>query len=280
MNVGLLVGLAIAWLYAATLAGLVAEWLSSPDASYGLILAGVAVACVWRRRAALTHADGPPAGSVYGAATLCGGLTLFLIGQLGADVFLTRISFVVVTAGSILFVGGVRPARTLAAPLVLLLLATPLPALVVNAMTLPLQLVASRIAESTLTALGVAVFRDGNLLELPSTTLAVADACSGLRSIVSLAAIGALLAWTAASWPRRAALVAASLPIAVTMNGLRIVATALACETWGPSAASDPWHTLGGWVTFLLSSLLLVCLYKLGTPAETRASWTPGVVSV
>ena len=92
--------------------------------------------------------------------------------------------------GAIWFVAGGARSRVLAAPLVFLLIAIPLPALIVNAITLPLQLVASRIGETTLSAAGVAVFRDGNLLELPSTTLEVAEACSGLRSIVSLAAIG------------------------------------------------------------------------------------------
>jgi exosortase len=135
-----------------------------------------------------------------------------------------------------------------------------------------LQLVASRIGETTLTAAGVAVFRDGNLLELPSTTLEVADACSGLRSIVSLAAIGGLLAWTEPSWPRRVALVTATVPIAIVMNGLRIAATGLACETWGARAASASWHTLGGWLTFLVSVFALMWLQRaMTTPA--LATW-------
>ena len=144
-------------------------------------------------------------------------------------------------------------ASTLAAPLVFLAIAVPLPALVANAITVPLQLTASRVAETSLTTMGVAVFRDGNVLELPSTALEVAEACSGLRSIVSLAAISVLLAWMEPSLPRRVAIVAASLPIAIVANGLRIAATGLACEAWGPKAASGSWHTFSGWVTFLVS---------------------------
>jgi exosortase len=268
-----LLALPLAWLYAAVLRGLAIEWLSSADASYGIVLAAVALVVAWRRRAAFAAARDPHAAAIPGAAALTFGLAIYLIGQLGADLFLTRVSFVFVLTGAIWLVAGARAVRIVAAPLVFLLMAMPLPALVVNAVTLPLQLVASRIGEATLSAAGVAVFRDGNLLELPSTTLEVAEACSGLRSIVSLAAIGGLLAWTEPRWPRRALLVAASLPIAIVMNGLRIAATGLACETWGPRAASGAWHTFSGWATFLVSVLTLLLLQRVWPSGRARGTW-------
>jgi exosortase len=200
-------------------------------------------------------------------------LALYLVGQLGADIFVTRVSFVFVLAGALWFVAGGRAVRTIAAPLLFLLIAVPLPALIVNAVTLPLQLVASRLGEATLNAAGVPVFRDGNLLELPSTTLEVAEACSGLRSIISLAAIGGLLAWAEPSWPRRAVIVAASLPIAIVMNGLRIAATGLACEAWGPRAAQGAWHTFSGWLTFLVSVFALMQVRRAVASPQGRAPW-------
>jgi exosortase len=207
-----------------------------------------------------------------GLGVLLAGLGLYLIGQLAADVFLARISFVIATSGALWFLAGGRAARTVASPLLFLLMAIPLPALVINAVTLPLQLVASRIGETTLMATGISVFRDGNLLELPSTTLEIADACSGLRSIVSLTAIGGLLAWTERSWPRRIALVTAGVPIAIVINGLRIAATGLACELWNPRAAADPWHTISGWLTFVVSVTLLVQLQR-ALATSKRAAW-------
>jgi exosortase len=278
MIASLLIALAVAWLYAATLRGLVIEWLSSADASYGIVLAAVALFVVWRRRDAFARARDPLASPAPGAAALCLGLCVYLVGQLAADVFVTRVSLLVVVAGAIWFLAGGRALRVVAAPLFFLLMAVPLPALIVNAVTLPLQIMASRIGETTLIASGVSVFRDGNLLELPSTTLEVADACSGLRSIVSLAAIGALLGWAEPSWPRRVALVAASLPIAIVMNGLRITATGLACEIWGARAASDPWHTLGGWLTFVVSVFALMQLQRATATAGTQAAWDPDPV--
>jgi exosortase len=276
---GFLLALSIGWLYAGIASGLVAEWASSADASYGIVLAAVALLVTWRRRDAFVQAIDPAAAAAAGAAVMMAGLAIYLAGQLGADLFLTRISFVVVIAGAVWFLAGRRALRTIAAPLVFVALAVPLPSLVASAVTLPLQLTASRVAEASLTATGVAVFRDGNVLELPSTALEVAEACSGLRSIISLAATSVLLAWMDPSLPRRIAIVALSLPVAVVMNGLRIAATGLACEAWGPKAASGSWHSFSGWVTFVASVFVLVQLQRLiARAAVTPAAWTPGAV--
>jgi exosortase len=276
---GILLALSIGWLYAGVASGLVAEWASSPDASYGIVLASVALFVAWRRREAFARALDPVGAVFPGAAVLLAGLCLRLAGQLGADLFLTRMSFLLVVTGAVWFLAGWRALRTIAAPLVFLAIAVPLPALVANAITLPLQLTASRVAEASLTTMGVAVFRDGNVLELPSTALEVAEACSGLRSIVSLGAISVLLAWTDPSFPRRLAIVAASLPIAIVMNGFRIAATGLACEAWGPKAASGSWHTFTGWVTFLISVFVLVQLQRaMARVRLTTSPWAPGAI--
>jgi exosortase len=131
----------------------------------------------------------------------------------------------------------------------------------VNTVTLPLQLVASRMAELVLAAIGLPVFREGNVLVLPMGTLEVAEACSGLRSLVSLSGIALLLAWMSdtAAW-KRALLVIGAIPIAVAMNGLRIAATGAAVMRWGPAAAADPWHTAAGWLTFVAATGVLIAM--------------------
>jgi exosortase len=262
----------VAVVFSGTISGLVRQWTSSPDTSYGAILAVVALGVLWKRRAALTRGGDVRARGRYSIALLVGGLLLYAIGQLGADVYLARLSLVAILAGTIAFAGGTSRLRAAAAPLVFLLIAIPLPTLVVNAVTLPMQLTASRIAEQTLTASGVAVFRDGNVLELPSGSLEVAEACSGLRSAVSLGAIAVLLAWMEPTWPRRIALVIASVPIAIVMNGLRITATAFASEAWGAEAATGRWHEFTGWLTFVACLLALVFAQRLiAGPRSRRA---------
>jgi len=255
----LLLAIAGAWLYGATLAALAAEWLSSADASYGLVVMAVAILVAWQRRAAFARARASAESHSLGLGVVIAGLVLYLAGVLGADIFITRLSFVCVVVGAIWFLAGGAATRVMAAPLLFLLIAIPLPALIVNAVTLPLQLVASRLAEGLLAAVNVPVFRDGNLLVLPSATLEVEQACSGLRSLISLGAIAVVLAWaTERSAARRIPIVAAAVPIAIAANGLRIAATGLAVDAWGPRAASGGWHTLTGWLTFVLAVAALI----------------------
>ena len=287
-----LVLIAAAWLFGATLSALATEWLSSADASYGLVVFAVAVVVAWRRREAVVRAAASNANvsagrksrvvNPGGLAVVAGGLLLYLAGALGADVFTVRVSFVVLVAGAIWYIAGRAAARLLAAPLLFLLIAIPLPALIVNAITLPLQLGASRLAEALLAMTGVPVFRDGNLLVLPSATLEVEQACSGLRSLVSLGALSVVLAWaTETRMSRRMMIVAASLPIAIVANGLRIAATGLAVEAWGPQMSLGGWHTLTGWLTFVAAVAALIGAQRtLHALAAHRREWTPGAVAV
>jgi exosortase len=267
----------IAVLYAVPLKGLASEWMSSPDASYGVLLASVAVGLAWQRRRQFRAAANPDFPPLPGFALLTLGLGAYLAGFLGADLFLTRSSLVVVLGGLAWLLAGRAAFRVMLAPLVFLLLAIPLPTLVVNAVTLPLQMVASQIAESALGTIGVPVFRDGNVLQVPSANLQVAEACSGLRSLVSLGACGVLLAWaTQSSRLKQVAIIAATVPLAIVMNGFRIAATGVACEIWGRHVASGGWHTMTGWVTFVVSMSLLVQASRMLTRVRwSRRAWTP-----
>jgi exosortase len=270
---------AIGWLYGATVTALVSQWWSGPDEAYGLALIGVALVLVWRRRVLFLSRCHPHSRPALGICMLVTGVLLYLIGNLGADVFLTRMSFVLVVAGTVCFLVGPAATRVMAAPLVFTLVAIPLPALVLTTVTLPLQLMASRIAEMTLMVVGTPVVRDGNLLRLPSATLEVAEACSGLRSLCSLGAMAVLLAWaTQPSWTKRAVIVAAAVPIAVLMNGLRVALTGLACDVWGRVAARDPWHTLTGWLTFAASLALLGAVRALLDEARVSARDVPATM--
>jgi exosortase len=253
----------VAWLYAGAARGLVMQWVTSPDASYGLILAAVAAALVWKRRLYLAPDVDYPIASAAALLSVACGCAMLVAGLVAADLFVTRASFVVVCGGLIWFLAGHRALRAMAAPLLFLLLAIPLPELVVNAITLPLQLIASALAETTLSAAGVPVFRDGNVLALPAVTLQVAEACSGLRSAVSLTCVAVLLAWTArGSMLRRAMVILFAPLIAVAANGLRIAATGMASEVWGTAAARGVWHELTGWITFLVSIAVLAAIHR------------------
>ena len=281
MITALFAATAAAWLYGATLTALAAEWLSSADSSYGIVVIAVAGAVAWQRRAAFARAASTLRPEMTAILVVVLGLTLYLAGVLGADVFLTRLSFVIVVTGAVWFLSGRAALRVMAAPLLFLLIAIPWPALIVNAVTLPLQLVASRLAEALLSVVSIPVYRDGNLLVLPSATLEVEQACSGLRSLVSLGALSIVLAWATERHPvRRVAIVAAALPIAIAANALRIAATGMAVEAWGPQAASGAWHTLTGWVTFVVAIAALVGAQRaMHALLARRRAWAPGAVT-
>ena len=256
--------LCLAWLYGDAGRGLILQWVGSPDAAYGAILAGVALLLFWQDRSRLAPRLPLADNSFAGLVLIVGGLLAYLAGFFAADLFTTRASFVVVLAGLLWFVSGPAALRTALTPLIFLLLAIPLPELVVTSLTSSLQTVAARTAEVTLGMAGIPVYRDGNVLELPATTLQVVEACSGLRSVVSLASVGILLVWaTPGPRSRRAVLLLATVPIAVVINGLRIAGTGAAAEAWGPALTRDPYHSIAGWLTFVLSLGALWALRRL-----------------
>jgi exosortase len=281
MRLGLAAVLAgsLAWLYADAGRGLLLQWITSPDASYGAILAAVALLVFWQRRLVILGEPGRSRASIAGIAVAAVGLAAHLAGLFAADLFTTRASFVVVAGGLIWFFGGSRAAAAAFTPLAFLLLAIPLPELVVTTVTSSLQAVAARTAELTLSAGGIPVYRDGNVLELPAATLQIAEACSGLRSVVSLASVGVLLAWATPGSPtRRTLLVLSTLPIAVVANGLRVAGTGAAAEAWGPAMTRDPWHSLAGWVTFVVSLSALWAVRRVLTARQ--ATLQPALVRV
>ena len=251
---------AAAILYGPLLIGLARQWVNDGDAAYGAVVA-VAAAFVFRerwRRVRALPLTGSPAALIFVLASAL----LYFAGTLAADVFLVRLSLPALAASAIWFVAGSTHLRKLAAPLALCVVAIPIPDALVTEATLPLQLVASRSAAALVSAAGVPVVRDGNVLALGSVTLEVAQACSGMRSLVTLLALVAVYAAFRELPLRRTALLAlATVPVALTGNSLRVAATALLATTsLGANAARGLTHDLTGWAAFVLMCALLAAL--------------------
>ena len=181
--------------------------------------------------------------------------------MLGADLFLQRTSILITLYGLLLLVGGAALLRALAFPLLLLPFMIPFPGVVYNEITFPLQLFASRVAEVALGLLGVPVYRDGNVLEIPSQRLDVAEACSGIRSLLSLSFLSLVYAYLFDQrvWMRWM-LLAATLPIAIIANAGRITVTGLLSEV-NPELAQGVFHTMEGWVIFAVAAVMLAGLH-------------------
>jgi exosortase len=260
--------------YRAVLVKLVHDWATDDNYSHGFLIVPVAVYLVFERRQRLLSAKRRP--SLAGMPMVVASLALLVAGTLGAELFLTRISMVVLVLGTVVFLWGWVHARILAFPIAFLLLMIPLPAIVFNQIAFPLQLVASRFGERTLQLLAIPALREGNVIILSNTTLEVAEACSGIRSLVSLLTLGIVLGYFSDSrtWVRTVVALA-TVPVAIVANGVRVAGSGLAAYRFGPDAAVGFLHTFSGWTMFLLAFALLFGIQHLLTrfvPATTPAS--------
>lgn len=182
---------------------------------------------------------------------------------MGAELFLSRFSLLIVLAGLLVLFLGWSAFRAVLFPWAFLLLMIPIPAIVFNQITFPLQLLASQVASTVLPWLGVPVLREGNVIILPAMALEVADACSGIRSLMSLATLAVIYGYLMESKVRlRVLLAIASLPIAVAANSLRVVGTGLLVQYWDPDKAQGFFHEFQGWLMFVVSLMMLYALHK------------------
>jgi exosortase A len=243
--------------YLPVLTSLVRQWASDDNYSHGFLVLPFALYFGWLRRRELAALPLQP--HWLGLVVVAGSLVVLLAGRLGAELFLARISLIGLIAGSVLFLYGARHFRLLVFPIAFLLLMIPLPAVVFNQLAFPLQLVASSAGEAVLSASGVPVLREGNVLFLPTTTLEVVQACSGIRSLVSLLTLATILGKL--TEPRvwaRVVLVGLAVPVAIAANAARVAGTGLAAEFISPQAADGFFHEFSGWVMFVVAFALLL----------------------
>jgi len=256
-----LIGTLIAAVYSHVLAKLVTDWWQIPDFSHGFLVPVFAGYLIWTKRDALLATRLAPTWS--GIAVVALGLVVLLLGVYGAELFLSRISLVILLAGLTLCFGGWELLRELRFVLLVLLLAIPIPSIIFNEITLPLQILASKLSSALLPLFGVPVLREGNVIELPAMRLEVAEACSGIRSLMSLFTLAVFYGYfLEKSFLRRAVLALASIPIAIAANAVRILGTGLCVQYWDPEKAMGFFHEFSGWVMFLVSLGLLFIVHR------------------
>lgn len=250
------------WLYAPTLAHLLRQWWHDPNFSHGFFVPAFSAFVIWQERGQLARLTHRP--SWWGLPVLALAMCVLILGQMGAELFLSRVSILLVLAGvTILFLGW-NYFRSLLFPWAFLLLMIPIPAIIFNQITFPLQLLASKVASTTLPVMGVPVLREGNVIVLPAMALEVADACSGIRSLMSLATLAIIYGYLVERrvW-MRVLLAVAALPIAVLANSFRIVGTGLLVQYWDPDKAQGFFHEFSGWLIFVVSLLMLYLLHRV-----------------
>ena len=248
--------------YGHTLSKLAFDWYQIPDFSHGFLVPPFSLYVVWKKREVLQNVPITPHWA--GVAVILAGLLVLLLGSYGAELFLARISLLIVLIGLVICFGGTKLMRELQFPLLVLLLAIPIPAIVFNQITLPLQILSSKMASAMLPWFGVPVLREGNIIELPTMKLEVAEACSGIRSLMSLLTLSVFYGYfqeKSTAW--RMALVLLGIPIAIYANAARILGTGLCVQYWDPEKATGFFHEFSGWVIFLVSLVCLVATHRL-----------------
>jgi exosortase len=238
---------------------LVEQWSTDEDVGHGFFVVPIALYIAWQRRDAILAVKRQPAW--WGIALIAWGGVQAFLGSMAAELFLQRTAILITFLGMLLVLGGAGLVRVLLFPLLLLPFMIPIPTVVYNQITFPLQLFASQVAEFVLGLVGIPVLREGNILELASQKLSVAEACSGIRSLLSLTFLSLVFAFffDRKVWMRWALLIG-TVPIAILANSGRVAITGMLSEV-NPDLAHGFYHSLEGWIIFMIALAMLVGLH-------------------
>jgi len=241
---------------------LVRAWGTDDNYSHGYLIPPIAAYLAWERRRKFMEA--PEGSSLFGLVVVLGSLLVLALGVLGIELFLTRVSLVGLLGGTVLFLFGWARLRVMVFPLAFLVLMIPLPQIVFNQIAFPLQLIASQFGEAVIRAADIPVLREGNVLVLANMSLEVAEACSGIRSLISLLTLAIVFGYIGdtRNWAR--VLIALSaIPVAVITNGARVAGTGIGAHYYGAAAAEGFFHEFSGWLVFVAAFALMLLLHRL-----------------
>jgi exosortase A len=247
-------------LYFRVVQGLVSDWIHLPDFSHGFLIPLVSLYFVYEKRKELAVFN--RSGNWIGLPLLLFGIVLLLLGDLATEYFTMRFSILIVLGGIILFLLGEEFLKTLLFPLVFLIFMIPIPSILMDRITFPMQLFASKVAARSLYLIGIPVLREGNIIQLANTSLEVAEACSGIRSLISLLALSVVFAYFSqnTTW-KRIVLVLSTFPIAIIANAARVTGTGILAHYYGDQVAQGFFHGFSGWILFVVA---FICLFLLG----------------
>lgn len=246
----------LALLYSKIVFGMVSDWYHDENYSHGFLVPFIAGYLLYQRRAALREAMIRP--DSLGLFVFVAGVLQLLLGWLSTEYFTMRSSLITVLCGVTLYWYGRDVFRVLRAPLLYLLLMVPIPYIIYDSVAFPLKLFVTKVSVWALKLMGVVVWREGNILMFPNITLEVADACSGLRSIMSLLALSVAFALLFhKSLRNRLIIVGLTIPLAIVCNMLRVIGTGFLAQFFGAAAAEGFFHEFAGLLVFLTAVLVL-----------------------
>jgi exosortase len=247
--------------YAPVLRALIRQWDHDPDMGHGFFVPLIALFIVWQRRDELMAITPKP--NWWGLVLVVWGALQLITATLGAELFTARLSFLITLIGMILTLGGTFMLKKLAFPIFLLFFMVPIPAVIYSAATFKLQILASKLADDALTLLSIPVLREGNVLELPNQKLSVVEACSGIRSLLSLTFLSLVYGYffEKKTWIR-IVLFFSTIPIAIIANGSRVTITGIMTQIKA-ELAEGFFHEAQGWVIFMVALVILIVWHQM-----------------
>ena len=250
--------------------GLVRTWYNSDDYSHGFFIVPLCAFIIWQKRNIL--AETPIRSSSWGLAVIIFSLLLYLLGRLGEIATVASFSMVPVLAGLVIYFYGFKMFKELLFPLFLMLFMIPVPSQIYATLTIPLQLFVSAVSAGAARILGIPVFREGNVINLPEYTLQVVEACSGLRSMISLLTLSAVFAYlTLKSNFLRTLLFISGIPAAIAVNIFRVLLMIAAFYYFQYDLTQGSVHTVFGVVIFVLALAIIAGMKGLLSFWDTSA---------
>jgi exosortase len=243
-------------LYGPVVKKLVYDWIHLPDFSHGFLVPVISGYIVYSRRGQLANL--PRSGNWPGLGLILLGVSAFILGRLAVEDFTTRISLLIVLGGLILFHLGREYLSSLRFSLLFLILMIPIPSFIMDQVTFPLQFFVSMFAAKCLYWVGIPALREGNIIALPNTSLQVVEACSGIRSFISLLTLAVIFAYfTQKSKLGKILLIMLTLPVSIFANAARVFGTGVLAYWYGDWAANGLFHEFSGWMIFLVTAVSL-----------------------
>ena len=252
----------LVWMYYTVVPKMVGDWYNDENYSHGFLVPFIAGYFLWQRWPDLKDRLVKPDG--LGMVIIVFGVIQLLAAWLGTEYFTMRTSLIVLLAGMTLFWFGREVLKGMALPIGYLIFMVPIPYTIYDILAFPLKLFVTKVSVAFLKIVGVVVIREGNIIMFPATTLEVADACSGIRSLVSLLAIAAAYSFLMkTSNVRRWIIIISAVPIAVATNSLRVIVTGILAQWWGAKAAEGFFHEFAGMAVFVLAMVMLAAFGEL-----------------
>jgi exosortase A len=246
---------------------LVAAWYGSEENSHGFFIIPICLYLVWNKKETLTNIQ--INSSIWGLGWFVFAVLLYVFAFLGAIKTVTAFSIVLMISGGVVYLYGFSIFREIRFPLIFLLFMIPVPAQIYSALTIPLQLFVSSISVDLSGIFGIPIYREGNVIHLPENTLQVVEACSGMRSMISLLTLSAIFSYlTLKSHVLRWVLFVAGIPVAIFVNIIRVIIMIFAFYYWGYDLTTDPVHTYFGLAIFGVALIVLFITKELLTTWE------------